>query len=135
ALNDVLGAAPYHWRMTRADEQVLGIGLLNSLMRHIDASQRFVADVSGSNQNVLLELGMMLLKNKQATLILADRETAEMLPIDLGGEPCVVYDAPLRRDREALREWLRQEVRKHVFFSALAGKPDHAVPSDRPAFR
>jgi hypothetical protein len=90
AVNDVLGAAPYHWKMTRADEDVRPVGLINNLMSHIDSSQRFIAEVSGYNPNVLLELGMMLQKSKNATLILADTESADRLPIDLRGEVCAV---------------------------------------------
>ncbi len=120
-VRDVLAAAPYHWKMTRADEDVRPVGLVNSVMAHIDSSQRFIADVSGYNQNVLLELGMMLQKSRHATLILADQETANTLPIDLRGETCAVYEPSLRDSREAMQAWFQREVPRHTVFSAMVG--------------
>lgn len=120
--NEVLSKSPYGWKVIRADEDLHGVGLLDGVMDHIASSQRFIADVSGLNQNVLLELGMMLQKHKPGVLILTDYETHQEMPADLKGEVCARYDKAWRSDRAKMREWLEKEVQRRNFFNGMPGK-------------
>jgi HSP90 family molecular chaperone len=125
AVRNILEGDPYRWTLLRADNDIRPVGLLSSLMSHIDASHRFIAEVSQQhgtwNPNVLLELGMMLQKKKENTLILADKETAEVLPIDLRGEVLAVYPSELRKKPEEFAKWFDEEVAKHRHFCSLFG--------------
>jgi hypothetical protein len=124
-LTRVLQDAPYRWSLVRADHDVQAQGLLRGLMAHLGVSERFVAEVSldggGWNPNVLLELGMMLQTGIENTLILADEETARVLPIDLRGEVLAVYPRAVRSDPARFADWFRAEVAKHKRFSSLYG--------------
>jgi hypothetical protein len=124
-LRGVLEADPYRWTLVRADHAVLPVGLLNGLMANLGVSERFIAELSfdggGWNPNVLLELGMMLQKKKEDTLILADDETVKALPVDLRGEVLATYPKGLRKDPAGFAAWFKAEVVKHKHFAALFG--------------
>lgn len=126
AVHQVLGGAPYYWRLARSDDKVEGAELLTGIRRNIAASRRFLADVSELNPNVLLELGMMLEHDAAATVIIVDQKTFRDLPADLRGSICLVYDEQLRRDPPALRAWFERELRRNVGFCALQGRVDGA---------
>lgn len=127
AVQGVLSGAPYHWQLVRSDE-TLGADVLKGPLELVAASRRFVADISGRDQNVLLELGMMLARDREATIILSDRETFQHLPAKLKGSICMVYDAHLRQDVVAMRKWIEGAVAKHPRFISMQGSPSATVP-------
>lgn len=133
AVHQVLGSAPYYWKLVRSDDKVEGAELLTSIQRSIAASRRFIADVSGMNPNVLLELGMMLERDATSTVILADRTTFKDMPADLRGSMCLVYEEKLRNDPQAMRTWLELELRRNAGFCALQGRVEESNNEPRRA--
>src|SRR5262249_24073495 len=51
AIREVLEAPPTLWRVFRADQNVKTLELLPNVLHNIENSRRYVADVSGANQN------------------------------------------------------------------------------------
>jgi hypothetical protein len=120
-VRSVLEAPPYHWKVVRADSEIHEPSLLDGVLQHIAGSRRFIADVSGESASVLLELGMMLQKDNQSTLVLADEQTFSRLPTDMKGTICMVYRAELRSDPVAFRAWFAHEILARTHFIAMAG--------------
>lgn len=121
AVRSVLAAPPYGWTVVRADHEIREQSLLEGVLSHIESSRRFVADVSGESASVLIELGMMLQKDAQSTLLLADEQTFARLPTDIKGAICMVYRAALRSDPREFRAWFEREIRARKHFIAMCG--------------
>jgi hypothetical protein len=121
AIKDVLGRDPYRWAVVRADQDVRESTVLAGVAEHIGSSRRFVADISGRNVNVMLELGFMLRQDPKNVLILTDDETFPQLPADLRGHTCLVYPRNSRDSPAALTSWLAEGVKRHPEFSAMRG--------------
>lgn len=126
ALRSVLQKAPFHWRMTRADQQVEKSELLSGILQHLEGSGRCIADLSGLNPNVLLELGMMLRARDAHTLILCDEETFSRLPTDLKGQVPMIYPRSVRGSAEDAAAWFERELRKYPLFISMHGAPAKA---------
>lgn len=127
-ISSVLGNDPYCWKMIRGNEHVKDAEILSSIHHHVNRSQRFIADISGQNQNVLLELGMMLQKDPHSTLILCDKETAKKIPADLRGRIFIEYDSDLRRSGgyQKFADWFESQIVFFERFIALRrGGTDH----------
>jgi hypothetical protein len=123
ALRDLFGRAPYGWTVVRADQDIRESNVLAGIAEHIGSSRRFVADISGRNVNVMLELGFMLRQDPKGVLILTDAETFPQLPADLQGHICLVYPTEMRSRPQELIGWLAEQVRRHPEFSAMRGAP------------
>jgi hypothetical protein len=121
AVRSVLEASPYGWTVARADQEIHEQSLLEGVLSHIEGSRRFVADVSGDSASVLIELGMMLQKDAQSTLLLADEQTFARLPTDIKGSICMVYREELRADPIRFRAWFARELRARTHFIAMCG--------------
>jgi HSP90 family molecular chaperone len=120
-LQETLRKEPFNWNMTRADRQVEAPELLNGILQHLDGSGRFVADLSGLNPNVLLELGMMLRASPKHTLILCDEMTFPKLPTDLKGQVPMIYPVCARESAEAAGAWFERELAKYPLFISMHG--------------
>lgn len=132
-LEQVLGAQPYFWEVIRADEDLAGDSLLFNVQDLVDASQRYVADISGLNPNVLIELGLMLQQDRNSVLILCDEETYNQgfphdessprkgIPTDLKGKVLLVYPSEVRGSIDEMAGWLRERIPAFTQFSALQG--------------
>lgn len=121
AVRSVLEAPPYSWIVVRADQEIHEQSLLEGVLSHIEGSRRFIADVSGDSASVLIELGMMLQKDAQSTLLLADEQTFARLPTDIKGSICMVYREELRSDPIRFRAWFARELRARTHFIAMCG--------------
>jgi len=126
AVRSVLEGPPYGWTVVRADSDIHEPSVLEGVLNHIENSRRFVADVSGESASVLIEVGMMLQKDTQSTLLLADEQTFARLPTDLKGAICMVYREELRSDPIKFNAWFAREIlaRKH-FIAMHGGRPSH----------
>lgn len=121
---EILSASPYSWKVIRADQHIHDNMLINSLQVHIRSSQRFLADISGLNPNVLLEVGMMLECDPDILLLICDKETFSKLPVDLSGKLFLVYDSNLRLDHYKFKQFLLNKLPYYSKWLAMAGKSD-----------
>lgn len=121
AVREVLEAPPYGWTVIRADLDVREPSVLEGVLYHIENSRRFVADISGNSASVLIELGMMLQKDAQSTLLLADEQTFARLPADIKGAICMVYREELRNDPNEFGAWFAREILARKHFIAMHG--------------
>jgi HSP90 family molecular chaperone len=134
AVQSVLEGAPYGWTVVRADQDIHEPSVLEGVLNHIENSRRFVADVSGESSSVLIELGMMLQKDAQSTLLLADERTFARMPTDIKGTICMVYHEELRGDPVKFKVWFSREVRARKHFIAMyGGNARHEDAPARPA--
>lgn len=124
-IHSVFSKEPYNWSVIRGDHHINGEFLLESIDRHINTSHRVIADVSGRNENVLLELGMAIgnshKNNATDLLVLCDEETFPRLPTDLKGLMPLVYPSKIRENAQTLENWLRKKVISYKKFIALRG--------------
>jgi len=120
-LVNVFGVEPYKWDVVRADQDIREASILTGLLDHIRGSRRLVADISGCNVNVVLELGMMLRQDPHTVLILSDDETFREFPADLRGHMSLVYQKGLRGDVSRFTLWLSERVKCHTEFIAMRG--------------
>jgi HSP90 family molecular chaperone len=121
-LRVVLQGPPFYWLMIRGDQHVEGSELLIGILQHIDSSSRFIADVSGLNANVLVELGMMLGNNAGHTLMLCDTETFQRLPSDLKGQIPMIYPLSIRDNASLAAQWFASELAKFPVFISMHGQ-------------
>lgn len=110
SLNQILSEAPYNWKVVRNDESIQDSNLLESIKKLVATSRRFIADLSGFNYNVLIEIGLMLENNPQGLLIVCDEETQKSIPADLHGKLLLVYKANLRCDEQRLTNFFREKI-------------------------
>lgn len=123
AVNNVLTRSPYFWQVIRGDHYIYGQILLNSIRNHLKTSHRLIADISGLNANVLIELGLMLANETESgeLLILCDEETLQRLPTDLSGVLLAVYSKEDRANLEKMERWFGEKIRTFREFIAIAG--------------
>lgn len=121
AVNGVLSKSPYNWRVIRADEHIQEADLFDNVKAFIASSRRFIADISGFNHNVLIEVGLMLENNPDGLLIICDEETRKNIPVDLRGKLMLVYPAALRESEEQMADFFREKIQPFKAWIALAG--------------
>lgn len=121
AVRAVLESPPYRWAVVRADLDVQEPSVLEGVLHHIETCRRFVADISGDSASVLIELGMMLQKDAQSTLLLVDEPTFARLPTDVKGAVCMVYAKELRNDPIEFGAWFAREILARKHFIAMHG--------------
>lgn len=71
------------------DEQRPG-GITRSIITKIARSDLVIADITGSNANVFLELGIRYALQKNITILMRQQNTP--IPFDIGNHRCVGYD-------------------------------------------
>ena len=123
ATRDLFQSSPYHWEVIRADHHMNGGDLFASMRDNIRMGSRFIADISGLNPNVLIELGMMLQQAPEGVLIMCDDETYSSVPTDLKGKVLLRYRGALRQSPAELRSELECGIRSFRRFTALQGHP------------
>ena len=121
-LRGVLGASPYRWQVVRADEQHVKNMLYDNIISQMAESSRFVADISGFNENVLIEAGVMLGRSTSETLILCDRQTFERVPANFQGMLLATYDEELRLSPAQFGAWFERELERFPAFTAHVGR-------------
>ena len=133
AIESVLGRDPYSWEVVRADENILDEDLFKNVRDHITTSRRFIADVSGYNPNVMIELGLMIAKDPQGTLILCDLATSEKVVADIKGTILAIYKPEDVASEAAMTDWFERQIqarKRHYFISVYSqpkreGTPNH----------
>lgn len=111
AASNVLKASPYNWNIIRGDRSIQHTTLLESIKKFIDSSHRFIADISGLNPNVLIEVGMMLESAPEGLLMMCDEETLKEMPVDLQGKLFFVYKSSLRQSEDDLTGFFRERIK------------------------
>ena len=117
----VLSSLPYNWNVIRADRLIQDTFLLPNVQGHIKKSHRFIADISGLNPNVMIELGMMVENFEEGLLILCDESTSQTIPADLRGKLLVVYPDHLREDKEAFAALFTEKIKAFDDWVTLTG--------------
>lgn len=77
---------------TRADEVLGTKPIIETIESQIASCEAVLAEISENNENVFLELGYALAKNKPCVII-CDREVRMSLPFDIRHRPVIFYDS------------------------------------------
>jgi len=119
-------------RCTLATDSVHRELLIENLHEHIRSADAFVADVTGLNANVMLELGAVKFENqrRRPVLLICSGMSADDLPADLKGQLYIDYGT---RQGPDLEKFLVQEFGKFEPLKAILGDPTKAkvVTPDR----
>jgi len=75
----------------RADKVLGTKPIIEIIEENISSANIILADISESNENVFLELGYALAKNKPCVII-ADKDKRSALPFDVRHRPVIFYD-------------------------------------------
>jgi len=123
SIKETLTNPPYYWEIVRGDENIHDEILLNGIRKHLKTSHRLIADISGLNPNVLIELGLMLSDETDSSnlLILCDEETHMRLPADLKGIILAIYSKKDKAELENMANWLREKINTFKEFIAITG--------------
>lgn len=121
AVFSVLSASPYNWKLTRADKSVEAVNLIDNIRSSITMSRRFIADISGLNPNVLIEVGLMLETDEDSLLLLCDDLTQPQIPVDLRGRVFLIYPATLRQNPPALNTFMEEKIKLFTEWISLMG--------------
>lgn len=120
ALRDILQDRPYFWEVVRADARIENSALLPNLTRQINKADCFIVELSDRNPSVLLELGMILTKERPYLLLWNKTQQMERTEgwTNLIGILRTEYQ-PLATG-DPLRETLQQAIQKQGPFQTLA---------------
>lgn len=121
AVNATLSQSPYNWKVIRGDHNIQDNNLLDSIKKFVSTSRRFIADISGFNHNVLIEVGLMLENHPDGLLIICDEETLKGMPADLRGKLCLVYKSEMRQSEAAMTECFREKIKTFQAWIAMVG--------------
>jgi molecular chaperone HtpG len=116
SLHSILEAAPYYWRVIRADDKTTDAVLWNSIKNQMLGSHCFVALVGDDNPNVCVEIGRMEAIGRPMLLV---KGAPSDLPSDLKGRVYIEID-PDARD---LQKILSGEISKNDMFRDQLGLP------------
>jgi hypothetical protein len=132
ALRTVLEDDPYWFRIMLARDSILSPNLLDNVKEHMHLADAFVADISGLNPNVMMELGMVegdpakrpvfVLKRKAEK-----REKEPDVPSDLKAKLYIEYEvvataSPDEKVRLLANE-LRTKLTSAAELTALSSRP------------
>lgn len=97
ALRTILEDDPYWFKITLARDATLTPNLLDNVKAHMYLADAFLADISGLNPNVMMELGMVESDPAQRPVFVLKRKAAKNqkeadVPSDLKGRLYVEYD-------------------------------------------
>jgi hypothetical protein len=86
--------------------------IIDDIMNHISSSHFCIADITGSNPNVLAEIGMMMILRKPF-LLLRKRGDQAAIPFNLNQVPLYEYELTERQD--GLQIWNAADHQFHPF--------------------
>lgn len=99
----------------RADEVLGTKPIIETIETQIASCEAVLAEISENNENVFLELGYALAKNKPCVII-CDKEVRKNLPFDIRHRPVIFYDShspsSFNRLAHLITAHLRTEVGK-----------------------
>jgi HSP90 family molecular chaperone len=94
AVREVFESPPYFFQVVLARDFMHESHLLEDIRAHINAADGFVADITGLNPNVMLELGAVLVNRDRGRPVLLLRgNTDERMPANIAGQLAVSYEA------------------------------------------
>jgi len=112
-------------QLLSADEHTYDALISGNVQRHIDAADFFVADVTGANPNVMLEIGAVQYGRSDSPMLLiaglAEGQTAPDLIADLKGHIACTYQQTATEDQIA-SELAAAFVKNHPLKQLLADK-------------
>jgi molecular chaperone HtpG len=120
----------WHCQVFMASDETLDDRLLESVRKHMDRADAFIAEVSEGNPNVMFELGAVFHERRGRPIVLLRRQALSgadrpKLPADLDGLLYVDYDPSLSagdladviesemRKRESIESLLKDTEREH----------------------
>lgn len=108
AVRNVLETAPFFFQVRLArDYTHTGSRLVNDTRQHIAGSHGFIADISGLNPNVMMEMGAILMReDERPMLVLRSDDDTSKVPVDLGDKLRIHYGAqsdPMEEIANAIR--------------------------------
>ena len=124
----------------RADDIVGGGHILDDVLRRIAESEIIIADLTGSNPNVFLELGIVQMTKSVEKVILLN-QTQNSVPFDVQDLRCVFYeqtDEGLERLRLDIVSAIRAGAKKLFRFKVSQGSefkfPQRVMGADNCAY-
>ena len=114
AIRNILECAPYFFEVRLArDYTHAGAELVDDLQLHIAESHAFVADITGLNPNVMMEVGAIHLRrdNRPMYVLHADFSDKEKIPADLGAKLRIPY-GDLSDNPENIEEIIRDAIKR-----------------------
>lgn len=107
ALESVLEDEPYFWNVIRADEETVDSRLWRNVGSQMEQAHCFVANLSGQNANVMIEVGRM--EAYQRPILLLNEVGAAMPPSDLRELLYLEYDSRSTTLIDDLRELIARQ--------------------------
>jgi molecular chaperone HtpG len=94
AVRDVFESAPYFFELVLARDFMYENKLLPNIRAHIDAADGFIAEITELNENVMLELGAVLIKNEANRPVFSLRGSSapKEVPADIRETLFIPYD-------------------------------------------
>lgn len=132
ALRTVLEDDPYWFKITLARDATLAPNLLDNVKAHMYSADAFLADISGLNPNVMMELGMVESDPAQRPVFVLKRKAEKRekeadVPSDLKGRLYVEYELvsthSLEEKASLLAKDLRAKLSSLAELTALGSRP------------
>lgn len=122
ALRDVLEAPPYYWEVKRADQRLYRPSVPENVGHWIARANCYAVDLTGGNDNVLMEVGLMHWGYSDRPLILMQREGEPIRLANLGERIRVSYPWGDPPDQAAIAAALREHIRSREDIGKLKGE-------------
>jgi hypothetical protein len=121
-LQELFENKPYYWEIARADERYIKDEIRGNIQQLMSQSHCYMAEISDTNPNVMIELGMMRMHMDRPTFLLRKKEVTTDVPANLKGVIYLAYPSKVKSSEEllsALRdEFAKADVIKHIKGSA-----------------
>ena len=114
AVRNVLEGAPYFFEVRLARDYTHdGAQLVDDLQRHIAESHAFIADITGLNPNVMMEVGAIHLRRDPRPLfvLVSDTQVVDNSIADLGDKLRIPYGSP-SDDAEDIESAIRDKLER-----------------------
>lgn len=97
AVRNVLEGPPFFFEVRLArDYTHEGAQLVNDIRQHISESHAFLADITGLNPNVMMELGAIFMRlDPRPVLVLRSETDSGKVPADIGDKLRISYGSPM----------------------------------------
>lgn len=122
ALRDVLEAPPYYWEVKRADQRLYRPSVPENVGHWIARANCYAVDLTGGNDNVLMEVGLMHWGYSDRPLILMQREGEPIRLANLGERIRVSYPWGDPPDQAAIAAALQEHIRSREDIGKLKGE-------------
>jgi molecular chaperone HtpG len=113
---------PFYWEIARADERYLKDEIRGNIQQLMSQSHCYMAEISDTNPNVMIELGMMRMHMDRPTFLLRKKEVTADVPANLKGVIYLAYPSKVKSSEELLSvlrdEFSKADVIKHIKGSA-----------------